>query len=171
MPALSGKHPPGRALGQDNGHAQAGTGPDDQAGRRRQRFSILERGSLAGRGDCTQRGGGEVVRQAQGRQSEAVREGGAVDGPGQVGQPRGAAVIGNRAGHRETAAADQRRIGLRLGKEAGQQAGEILKVGVGETAIENQLALLRQPQQRLGPAYISDQNHTATGAAICGCGS
>ena len=77
-----------------------------------------------------------------------------------------AAVIGNRAGQGEATATDLPGIGSGFGEEGGKDGGEVWKVGVGVTAMVQRFAIRRQPEQRLGAADVSDENHTATGAAM-----
>jgi hypothetical protein len=167
VPALTGDDTPAVTLWQNDGHAQAGAGTDYQARCGDIWVAGLQAGQLrSGCGHGTQRGGGEVIGQVQGGQAEALRQFFDVDVPWQVGQSCRATIVGHRAGHGETAAAYHCRVGLRVGKESGEDLAEPLEVGVGVAAICNLFPVPGQAEQRLGAAYVSDKNHTATGAEM-----
>jgi hypothetical protein len=172
VPALAGDATPAFAFGQHDGHAQAGAGTDYQARCAGQWFTRLQRDQArGGRANRADGGGGEVVDQARGRQAEPSRQIRRINGPGQVGQACRGAIVGNRTGQRQAAAGDVRRAGIGFGQEGSQHGREIRKVGVGVTAIDNQLPVARQPEEGLGAANVTAKNHTATGAAMWGCGS
>ena len=154
------------------GDAEAGAGADDHPRCLRLRPAAVQAMKIVGveRGQPV-RSGGEVVEQADPAQSEAAAQRIGVEPPGQVGQLRRPAV--GRAGDAEGGRGNRRRAG----EKVGEQAVEVGEIGAGVALATNDL---RPPgndfgkcQQGLGAAQVAAEDHdyTATGAAMCGCGS